>query len=112
MIKFLEWLAQGLTQLVDNLDRAIAQPTEPMFLGTAADIARQLKLGLFEAIEQRRVRVWEVGAIVGVACFLSSLSGEKLASILKIFCSNRKNKGEAPITGRHCANHGWTIRLS
>jgi hypothetical protein len=84
LIKFLEWLAQGLTQLVDNLDRAIAQPTEPMFLGTAADIARQLKLGLFEAIEQRRVRVWEVGAIVGVACFLSSLSGEKLASILKI----------------------------
>jgi hypothetical protein len=83
LIKFLEWLAQGLTQLVDNLDCAIAQPAEPMFLGTAADIAHQLKLGLFEAIEKRRVRVWEVGAIVGVACFLSSLSGEKLASILK-----------------------------
>jgi hypothetical protein len=78
LIKFLEWLAQGLTRLLDNLDRAIAQPTEPVFLGTAADIAHQLKLGLLEAVKKNRVRVWEISAAVGAGCFLYSLSGEKL----------------------------------
>lgn len=84
LIKLLEWLAKGLTQLVENLDRAIAQPSEPMFLGTAGEIARNLKLGLLEAVEKHRIKVWEVGAAVGVACFLSSLSGERLSDILRI----------------------------
>jgi hypothetical protein len=48
LIEFLEWLAQGLARLVDNLDCAIAQPTEPMFLGAAGEIAHQLKLGLVD----------------------------------------------------------------
>jgi len=55
LVEFLEWLAQGLTRLVDNLDRAIAQPAEPLFLGTAGDIAHELKLGLVEAVKKNAV---------------------------------------------------------
>ena len=84
LIQFLEWLARGLTELVENLDRAIADPSEPIFLGTAGEIARNLKLGLLDAVEKHRVKIWEVGALVGVGLFLSSLSGEKLSDILKI----------------------------
>src|SRR5262249_58284737 len=38
LIEFLEWLAQGLTELGENIDRAIANPSEPMFLGAAGGV--------------------------------------------------------------------------
>ena len=39
LIDFLEWLASGLSNLVEYLDRAIAQPgSEPMFLGWRAKL--------------------------------------------------------------------------
>jgi hypothetical protein len=84
LIEFLEWLARELTRLLENLDRAIADPLEPIFLGRAAEIARTLKVGLLEAVEKHRVRIWEVGAVMGAGWFLTSLSGEKLSDILKI----------------------------
>ncbi len=91
MIDFLDWLAMGLSELVENLDRAIADPaSEPMFLGTAGEIARQLKLGLMEAVEKNRVRIWEVGACVGTASFLSWLSGESLAQLLSTLFGAKK----------------------
>ena len=82
LIEFLEWLAQGLTELGENIDRAIANPSEPMFLGAAGEIVQTLKRGLFEAVEKNRARVWEIGACIGTACFLSWLGGENLAHFL------------------------------
>ena len=55
-----------------------------MFLGTAGDIAHELKLGLLEAVKKNRVRVWEIGAAVGAACFVASLSDERVTAILKV----------------------------
>jgi hypothetical protein len=79
LVEFLEWLAQGLTRLVDNLDRAIAQPAEPLLLGTAGDIAYELKLGLVEAVKKTRAGLGNRRRM-----FLYSLSGEKLTDILRI----------------------------
>ena len=91
LIDFLDWLAMGLSELVEILDRAIADPaSEPMFLGTAGEIARQLKLGLMEAVEKNRVRIWEVGACVGTASFLSWLSGESLAQLMSTLFGAKK----------------------
>ena len=84
VIEFLEWLAQGLTTLRENLDRAIANPSEPMFLGTAGEIVQILRRGLLEAAEKNRCRIWEMGACVGTACFLNWLGGENLAHFLSI----------------------------
>jgi hypothetical protein len=83
LIEFLEWLAQGLAELGENIDRAIANPSEPMFLGAAGEIVQNLKRGLFEAVEKNRARVWEIGACIGTACFLSWLGGENLAHFLR-----------------------------
>jgi hypothetical protein len=83
LIDFLDWLAMGLSALVKNLDRAIAEPaSEPMFSGMAGKIAHQLQLGLIEAAEKHRVRVFEIGVLIGTACFLQWLSGESLAQLL------------------------------
>jgi hypothetical protein len=91
LIDFLDWLAMGLTTLVENLDRAIAEPaSEPMFLGTAGEIAHQLKLGLMEAMEKNRARIWEVGAYVGAASFLYWLGGEDLAKMLTNMFEHKK----------------------
>jgi hypothetical protein len=92
LIDFLEWLATGLSQLAETLDRAIAQPglDEPMFLGNAAKIAEQLQLGLMEALEKNRVRIFEVGACVGTAVFLNWLGGESLAHFLSIIFGEKK----------------------
>jgi hypothetical protein len=85
LVDFLEELAKGLSELVTNLDRAIADPNAaPMFLGTAGKIARSLQLGLIEAVDKNRVRIWEIGACVGAAWLLSSWTGESAAEFLKI----------------------------
>ncbi len=84
LIDFLEWLARGPSELVENLDRVIANPSEPMFLETAGKIAHDLKVGLLEALEKNRVRVWEISACVAAGCFLSWLGDENLAHFLNI----------------------------
>ena len=92
LINFLEWLANGLTALVENLDRAIAEPgSERIFLGTAGEIAHKLQLGLLEAVEKNRVRVFEVAALVGTGCFLAWLGDENLARFLSILFKQRIN---------------------
>jgi len=85
LIDFLAWLAEGLERLTQNLSLAISQPDqEPMFNGLAGQIAYQLKTGLLEAVEKKRVRIWEYGGAVGTASFLWWLSGEKLTELLGI----------------------------
>ena len=91
LIDFLDWLATGLSELVKNLDLAIAEPaSEPMFLGLAGKIAHQLQLGLIEASEKHRAKVIEIGACIGTACFLHWLSGESLAQLLSTLFGIRK----------------------
>jgi hypothetical protein len=92
LIDFLEWLAKGLSELVDNLRRAVAQPSsdKPIFLGNAAIIAEQLQTGLMQAVEKNRVRIFEIGACVGTACFLSWLSGENIAHLMEVLFGGKK----------------------
>jgi hypothetical protein len=52
LLDLLEWLANGLSELVESLDHAIAKPgSDPILLETASKIAFQLQLGLTEAVE-------------------------------------------------------------
>jgi hypothetical protein len=91
LIEFLKWLAIELSKIVENIERAIAQPgSEPMFLGMAGTIAYDLKLGLLAAVEKNRVKIWEGGAVVGAACLLAWLTGETPAEILRILWGKNK----------------------
>jgi hypothetical protein len=86
LIDFLEWLANGLADLVENLDRAIAEPaSEPMFLGTAGIIADSLHRGLLEFVEQKRVQIIQYSALTGVSWFLSAVTGTDFVQLLKLF---------------------------
>ena len=77
-VAFLETLARGLSELADALDQAIAAPADqqPMFLGMAGQITRQLKTGLEEFVEKNRtyiagytVRIGLVAAAFKLLCF-------------------------------------------
>jgi hypothetical protein len=90
LIEFLDWLANGLADLIDNLDRAIADPaSEPMFLGTAGVMAESLHRGLLEFVEQKRVQIVRYGALTGVAWFLSYVTGTDLTEILKLLVAKK-----------------------
>jgi hypothetical protein len=86
LIDFLEWLANGLADLLENLDRAIAEPvSERMFVGTAGIIADSLHRGLLEFVEQKRVQIIQYSALTGVSWFLSAVTGTDFVQLLKLF---------------------------
>jgi hypothetical protein len=85
-----EKMAAGLAELADTLDAAISNATdgtpEPVFLGKAGEIARQLNLGLMEWLEENRALVIEVPIRIslfglGVA-FLHSIGADYAAAIV------------------------------
>jgi hypothetical protein len=75
-VAFLEWVAAGLGELADALDRAVAASTsgspEPMFLGKAGGIVEQLNIGVKEWLERNRSHL--AGYTVRVGVFLATLS--------------------------------------
>jgi hypothetical protein len=88
LIAFLETLEKKLAALADALDQATKEAgVEPMFLGKAAVIARQLDLGLIGFLEKHRVRIFEVGfslsALGAVSYFCGGLSGDPV-EVLKV----------------------------
>jgi hypothetical protein len=56
LVAFLEKMAEGLERLANALDQCVKSP-EPIFLGKAAEIARQLSLGSMEWLEANRTNV-------------------------------------------------------
>ena len=86
---FLEKMAVGLNKLADAVDQAIADGSdgklEPVFLGTAGKIARQLHVGLMECLEANRTLVSEIPIRVGLfglgVAFLHSIGADSLGAI-------------------------------
>jgi hypothetical protein len=70
LVAFFEKMAAGLSNLADALDRAVNEATEgklePAFLGTAAEVVRQLQLGAMEWLEKNRMTVFEVPFRIGL----------------------------------------------
>jgi hypothetical protein len=70
LVAFFEKMAAGLSDLADALDRAVNKATEgklePAFLGTAAQVVRQLQLGTMEWLEKNRMTVFEVPFRIGL----------------------------------------------
>jgi hypothetical protein len=85
LIDFLEWLANGLSDLVDTLRCAVARSDadEPTFLGEAAKIAEDLYVGLPEAVKKHRVRIWEVAGI-GAMYYVAGLAGADPMRLLEL----------------------------
>jgi hypothetical protein len=89
LLAFFEKMARGLADLADALDRAVSTGTngqlEPVFLGTAGEIARQLHLALFEWLEKDRTMIVEVPvrlALFGAGvAFLHSIGADGVAAI-------------------------------
>jgi hypothetical protein len=70
-VSFLEMVAAELRKLVDTLDRAIeaaktSPEQEPMFLGRAGKIAKQLQIGFDEFLEKNRAHVAGYSVRVGL----------------------------------------------
>jgi hypothetical protein len=63
LVGFLEKLENDLAALAEALNQATSKSgtVEPIFLGRAAEIARQLELGFTGWLEKNRERVFEVG---------------------------------------------------
>lgn len=70
LVAFLDKMAAGLSTLADALDRAVKEASEgkpePVFLGKAAEVARQLQLGAIEWLEQNRTTLIEVPIRMGL----------------------------------------------
>jgi chromosome segregation ATPase len=89
LIAFLETLEKKLAALADALDQATKEAgVEPMFLGKAAVIARQLDLGLMGFLEKHRVRIFETGALITVGYLCGGLSGDAV-EVLKMILGSR-----------------------
>jgi hypothetical protein len=89
LVAFLKRMAAGLADLADALEQAVSNGTddrpEPVFLGTAGKIAKQLNLGLMEWLEANRTLVIEVPIRItlfglGVA-FLHSIGADGIPAI-------------------------------
>jgi hypothetical protein len=84
LIAFLEALQKQLAALADSIDEASKQAEgEPILLGKAAAIVRELDVGLMEFLKKRRVQIFEVSALIGVAYLCGGLNGD-VAEFLKI----------------------------
>lgn len=62
LLQFFESMDAQLHNLSEGLDRLIANARlaeQPIFLGRAGDIAKQLELGLTEWLEENRTKVWD-----------------------------------------------------
>jgi hypothetical protein len=75
LIAFLDKMVSGLAELADALDQAFKTTAaaqhpspEPIFLGTAAEIARRLHLGAMDWLEQNSTTVFNVPWRISVFC--------------------------------------------
>jgi uncharacterized membrane protein YccC len=88
LVAFLQKLGNELAALADALDQAAkSEPPEPIFLGNAAKIARQLELGFMEWLERDRVHIFRIGFGTATLCavghFIGGLSPDAI-DLLKI----------------------------
>jgi hypothetical protein len=90
LIAFFEKMAAGLGDLADALDQAFktpvaAAPSEPIFLGKAAEIAHQLQLGAIDWLEKNRTVVIDVPIRFALLCggisFLHWLDADSIQAI-------------------------------
>jgi hypothetical protein len=106
LVAFFEKMAKGLADLADALDRAVSTGTngqlEPVFLGTAGRIARQLHLALFEWLEKERTTIIGVPmrlAIFGVSIAFLHLIGADSASAIAGLTTLVLQRGAKPRGG-------------
>ena len=75
-IAFLQTIAAGLDALADSIDRAIAAGSaknpEPILLGKAGEIARQLSAAVMEGIERNRIYI--VDCMIKFSVFAAGFS--------------------------------------
>jgi hypothetical protein len=89
LVALFERMASGLAQLADAIDRAIGGAAdgkpEPVLLGEAAKIAKQLHLALMEWVEENRTTIVEVPIRLGLFAlgieFLHSISADGIAAV-------------------------------
>jgi hypothetical protein len=89
LLALFEKMATGLANLADALDQAVSKATngkpEPVFLGEAGKIARQLHFGLMEWLEDNRTMVIEVPIRITLfglcVALLHSLGADSTAAI-------------------------------
>jgi hypothetical protein len=89
LVAFLEKMAAGLNNLANALDQAVTKAAdgkpEPVFLGTAAAVARQLQLGMMEWLEEYRTTIFDVPIRLGLIglglTFVNEISGPYVASL-------------------------------
>jgi hypothetical protein len=60
-VNFLERIAAGLREMADALDRASkadpSDPSQPLFVGKAGEIAKQINIGIMEWLERNRANL-------------------------------------------------------
>jgi hypothetical protein len=104
LVAFLEKMAAGLSNLADALDQAVNKAAEgklePMFLGTAAEVARQLQLGAMEWLKKNRTTIFDVPIRIGLIgiglTFVHEIAGPYVAGLTAYLARKTSKGADAP----------------